>query len=164
MRSTMVRDGVVAGLLGATAVAVWFLGIDVVAGHPLRTPELLGRALVGVLGPHGGEGALTYIAAYTAFHYLAFAAIGTLAAVIIHWAEREPSVLAGVLILFVAVELGFYGLVGMLSEPDILGGIAWYQVLVGNLLAAGVMGWYLWHAHPRLGRDFDRVLSGRDDR
>ena len=160
LHHSAVREGVIAGALGASVVAVWFLGVDVIAGHPLRTPELLGRALISVLGPLGGEGAFTYIAAYTVFHYLAFAVIGTLAAIAIHWSEREPTVLAGFAILFVVVEIGFYGLVGFLSEPGILGGIAWYQVLLGNLLSAAVMGGYLWSAHPRLGRDFDRALSG----
>lgn len=157
-----IREGVIAGALGASVVAIWFLGVDVIAGHPLRTPALLGRALVSVLGPFGGEGALTYIAAYTVFHYVAFAFIGTLATLAIHWAEREPTVLAGFLILFVVAEIGFYGLVGFLSEPDVLGGIAWYQALIGNLLAAAVMGWYLWRAHPRLAGDFDKALSGRE--
>jgi len=160
LHHSAVREGVIAGALGASVVAIWFLGVDVIAGHPLRTPELLGRALISVLGPLGGEGAFTYIAAYTVFHYLAFALIGTLAAIVIHWSESEPTVLAGFAILFVIVEIGFYGLVGFLSEPGILGGIAWYQVLIGNLLSAAVMGGYLWRAHPRLGRDFDRALSG----
>jgi hypothetical protein len=157
-----IREGVIAGALGASVVAVWFLGVDVIAGHPLRTPELLGRALISVLGPAGGEGAFTYVAAYTVFHYAAFAFIGTLAALAIHWAEREPSILAGFLILFVVAEIGFYGLVGFLSEPDVLGGIAWYQVLIGNVLAAAVMGGYLWRMHPRLGHDLDQALSGRE--
>jgi len=161
LHHSAVREGVIAGVLGATVVAVWFLGVDVIAGHPLRTPELLGRALVSVLGPPGGEGAMAYIVAYTVFHYVAFAVIGTLAAIAIHWSESEPTVLAGFAILFVVVEIGFYGLVGFLSEPGVLGGIAWYQVLIGNLLSAAVMGGYLWHAHPRLGEDFDRALSGQ---
>jgi hypothetical protein len=160
LHHSAIREGVIAGILGASVVAVWFLGVDVIAGHPMRTPELLGRALVSVLGPLGREGAVTYIAVYTVFHYIAFALIGTLAALAIHWSEREPSVLAGFAILFVVVEIGFYGLVGFLSEPGVLGGIAWYQVLIGNVLSAAVMGVYLWRAHPRLGRDFDRALSG----
>lgn len=157
-----IREGVIAGALGATVVAVWFLGVDVIAGHPLRTPELLGRALISVLGPLGAEGALTYVAVYTVFHYAVFALVGTLAALAIHWSEREPSVLAGFAILFVVAEIGFYGLVGFLSEPGVLGGIAWYQVLIGNLLSAAVMGGYLWSEHPRLAGDFDRALSGRE--
>ena len=157
-----IREGVIAGALGASVVAIWFLGVDVIAGHPLRTPELLGRALISILGPAGGEGLFTYVAAYTVFHYAVFAFIGTLAALAIHWAEREPTVLAGFLILFVVAEIGFYGLVGVLSEPDVLGEIAWYQVLIGNVLSAAVMGWYLWREHPRLGRDLDQALSGRE--
>ena len=156
-----IREGAITGILGASVVAIWFLGIDVVAGHPLRTPEVLGRALVSVLGPPGREGAMTFVAAYTVFHYLAFAIVGVLATVIVHLAAREPSILAGFVILFVAVEIGFYGLVGMLSEPNILGQGAWYQVLIGNLLAALVMGWYLWRMHPQLGRELDDALSGR---
>ena len=159
-----VREGVIAGALGATVVAAWFLGVDVVAGHPFRTPEVLGRALFSILGPRGSEGALTFIAAYTVFHYLAFAVVGILATVIIHLASREPSILAGVVILFVAAEIGFYGLVGLLSEPNILGDVAWYQVLIGNLLAAAAMGWYLWRAHPELRGEIDAALSGREVR
>ncbi|HEX2779682.1 MAG TPA: hypothetical protein VHM30_09295 [Gemmatimonadaceae bacterium] len=156
-----VREGIIAGAIGATVVAAWFLGVDVVAGHPLRTPEVLGRALMSVLGPRGSEGAMTFIVVYTVFHYVAFALVGILASVIIHLASREPSILAGCVILFVAVEIGFYGLVGLLSEPNILGEVAWYQVLIGNLLAAVAMGWYLWHEHPELGRELDQALSGR---
>lgn len=162
VHASAIREGAIAGVLGATVVAIWFLGVDVIAGHPFRTPELLGRALVSVLGPGGGEGAFTYIAAYTVFHYAVFASIGTLAAFAIHWGEREPTVLAGFAILFVIAEIGFYGLVGALSEPALLGAIAWYQVLIGNVLSAGVMGGYLWHAHPRLGHDLDQALSGRE--
>ena len=40
-----VREGIWAGLLGAAAVAIWFLAYDAVAGLPLRTPALLGAAL-----------------------------------------------------------------------------------------------------------------------
>ena len=156
------REGAIAGAIGATGVAVWFLLIDVLAGHPFRTPELLGRALLSVLGPRGSEGAITYIAAYTVFHYAAFALVGILATQVVHWAEKMPSILAGFLILFVAVEIGFYGLVAMLSEPGVLGNIAWYQVLLGNLIAAGSMGWYLWRTHPGVGARFDDALSGRE--
>ena len=155
------REGVIAGVLGASVVAIWFLGIDVVAGHPLRTPEVLGRALVSVLGPPGSEGAITHVVAYTVFHYFAFAVVGVLATVIVHSAAREPSILAGFLILFVAVEIGFYGFTALLSERNALGEVAWYQVLIGNLLAALVMGWYLWRRHPQLGRELDEALSGR---
>ena len=45
-----VREGFIAGLLGATTIAIWFLILDVIAGHALFTPDLLGRGLISVLG------------------------------------------------------------------------------------------------------------------
>jgi len=38
-------EGILVGLAGAAAVAVWFLLLDLVAGAPLRTPALLGEVL-----------------------------------------------------------------------------------------------------------------------
>ena len=98
LHHSAVREGVIAGALGASVVAVWFLGVDVIAGHPLRTPELLGRALISVLGPLGAEGAFTYIAAYTVFHYVAFALIGIFLVKAAHdYNAREAIGLDGVL-------------------------------------------------------------------
>ena len=39
MRHTIARDGIVAGILGATAVALWFLGLDVIYRHAFATPS-----------------------------------------------------------------------------------------------------------------------------
>lgn len=157
----MVRDGVVAGVIGATAVAIWFLLVDTIAGHPLYTPRVLGTALFSILGPIGGEGAGVHIIAYTIFHYAAFILIGLLASIIVHLADREPTVLAGLLILFVAFELGFYGFTALLSVALPIGALAWYQVAVGNLIAALLMGAYLWRTNPALTEHFAEALDGR---
>jgi hypothetical protein len=160
MRHTIVRDGVVAGILGASAVALWFLGLDTIRGHPFATPAALGRGLVGILGPRGSEGAAVFVAAYTVFHYVAFIGIGLLVAVIVHFAQREPTVLAGAMMLFVAFEIGFYGLSSALSESPFFGALGWAQVATGNLIAALVMGTYMWRTHPELGRELNQALSG----
>jgi hypothetical protein len=159
-RHSIARDGVIAGVLGATAVAVWFLIIDTIAGHPLYTPRVLGTALFTVLGPLGAEGWLTHVVAYTIFHYAAFIVVGVIAAIVIHRAESDPAVLAGLLILFVAFELAFYGFTALLAEALPLGALAWYQVAAGNLLAALSMGVYLWRTHPALRDEFERALGG----
>ena len=65
MRNSIVRDGVVAGVLGATAVALWFLGVDSLYATPLATPAALGRGLLRLFGPPGGEGVATFVLAYT---------------------------------------------------------------------------------------------------
>ena len=160
MRHTIVRDGVVAGILGATAVALWFLALDMIYSHAFATPAALGRGLLGILGPRGSEGTAVFVAVYTVFHYAAFIAAGLLVSVIVHFAQREPSVLAGAMMLFAAFEIGFYGLSSALSESPFFGALGWAQVATGNLIAAVVMGVYMWRTHPELGRELNAALGG----
>jgi hypothetical protein len=162
MRHTIVRDGVIAGVLGATAVAVWFLGVDLIYAHALATPTALGRSLLRLFGPPGNEGTMTFVVAYTIFHYVAFILAGLLVAVIVHWAQSSPTVLAGAMMLFVAFEIGFYGLSAALQESPFMGALTWGQVATGNLVAALVMGTYMWRAHPELKGELNYALGGRE--
>ncbi len=50
---------------------------------------------------------------------------------------------------FAVFEVGFYVVVAVLAAP-LLGALAWYNVAIGNAIAAGGMGYYLWRAHPKL--------------
>ena len=158
------REGIFAGFLGATVIAVWFFIIDAISGQLLFTPDLLGAGLMGIFGvPSELDTKLMHIALYTVFHYASFALVGVIVAWIIHQAERTPGILAGFLVLFVVTEIGFYMLSALLSESP-LGRLAWWQVLVGNLLAAAAAGWYLWKRHPKLGGEFRDALEGTDER
>lgn len=157
----ILREGVVSGVIGATCIAVWFFFVDLIAGHPLFTPATLGRSLFRVLGAIPvSEGAMVHIVVYTLFHYAAFIVVGIIAAFVVHWAADEPSVLLGFVILFVAVEVGFYALVAVLQQASPLGALAWYQVMVGNIIAAAAMGVYLSRAHPLLRERFVHALDG----
>jgi len=155
------REGTIAGALGATAVAVWFLIVDVIAGHPLHTPQVLGAALFSILGPIGGESATAHVIAYTIVHYVLFVLAGLIVTAVIHASQREPTVLAGAFILFIVFELAFYGFVSLLANT-LLRDLAWYNVALGNLLAALVMGAYLWRRHPGLRKDLSYSLSGKE--
>ena len=154
----IVRDGVISGVLGATAVAIWFFIVDLIAGRPLFTPEMLGDVFLGMFG--ASPGFPVTVIFYTIVHYAAFIAVGMLVTVILRVSRRTPSVLGGFLILFVAFEVGFHGVVAMLSEGTPLGQLAWTQILVGNLLAALLMGAYLWRAYPEVGRRLRLALNG----
>ena len=160
MRHKIARDGIVAGVLGATAVAVWFLGVDLLYAHAFATPIALGRGLLRVFGPPGMEGDMTFLAAYTIFHYVSFIAAGFLISVIVHWAQTQPTVLAGAMLLFVAFEIGFYGISSALQESPFLGALGWAQVATGNLIAALVMGTYMWRSHPELKSELTYALGG----
>jgi hypothetical protein len=158
---TLVREGVTTGLLGAAGVALWFLVIDTVAGHPLFTPDALGRMLFGPLGVHAAPGGVDagIVAGYTLFHCVAFTGVGLLAALLVRVAERQPVVLALFVVLFAIIEMGFYGLTAVLDTTGVLGRMAWWQIAGGNLVATALMGGYLWRRHPALAHELDLALS-----
>ncbi len=159
------REGVITGFIGATAIALWFLVVDTVTGHPFATPIFLGKGVVSVLGKSMnmmGDTAFTQVIGYTIFHYVAFFIVGIVLTVIVHQAERTPAILAGLLVAFVMTTLGFYMIAAAFTESA-LGQIAWVQIFIANLLAAGLMLGYLWRTHPRLGRQLNQALEGTDD-
>jgi len=161
-KHNFVREGLLTGFIGATAIAVWFLVVDVIAGRAFQTPEFLGRGLVSVLGKNMmGDTAFTHIAGYTLFHYVAFALVGILLTVIVHQAERTPAILAGALVAFVVMTMGFYMIAAAFSESA-LGNLAWPQIFIANLIAAGLMVYYLWRKHPRLSGKLQQALEGTD--
>ncbi len=163
-RHSSVREGVYAGFIGATAVAVWFLIMDTFGGKPLHTPDILGQGLISILGkmPMMADSMIMRVLAYTIFHYIAFSLVGILVASIVHQSHRTPAILAGFLIAFVAFELGAIGLTTLFTESR-FGGMAWYQIFLANLLAAGLMFWFMWRRHPALGHDINVALTGTDD-
>ena len=162
-RHSSVREGAIAGILGATTIAVWFLIIDVIGAHPLHTPDILGKGLISILGkpPAMPDTMVTHVFAYTLFHYAAFILVGILTVVIVHQAARTPGILAGFVVLFAMFEVGAYMLAGLFTESE-LGGMAWYQILIANILATVVMGWYIWKRHPDLKGELNAALAGED--
>jgi hypothetical protein len=156
----VVREGFIAGLLGAGAVAAWFFAVDVLAGEPLQTPRALGNAVLAVLGADQPANAAVPVLLYTIIHVAAFVGIGLLVAKIVQLSDRSPAVMAGVFLVFAVLQVGFYMLSALLSNVDGIGSIAWYQVLLANLVASASMGWYLWHAHPEVLPRMDAALKG----
>ena len=149
---SLYQEGMIAGLLGAATIALWFLIVDTLNGRPLYTPTVLGTALFR-------RGAAVQLAdvlpdfemvwMFTWVHGLAFAAIGGVAARLLGLAERHPSAGFGILLLFVVFEFGFIAAAMLFVEP-VLHALAWPAVLVANMLAAAVMGGYFWLRHPSL--------------
>lgn len=161
----LLRDGVIAGIIGATCIAVLFFVVDLTTGHLLLTPAVLGRALVSIFAPNvSPDHTAGFVIAYTIFHYAAFIVVGIIASMIVYTAYREPSILVGFVVLFAFVEVGFYGLVALLSQATPLGAFAWYDVMIGNVVAALAMGIYLWRMHPRVTASFRHSLDGEEQR
>ena len=160
-RQGIIREGIVTGIIGATAVALWFLIVDTVAGHPLYTPHVLGAGVFGVLGPPAGESMATYVIAYTIFHYVVFILAGIVLAAILWGSESNPALLAGLAVFIVVFQVGFFGFTALLSQWRALGDLAWYQVGAANLVALVLMGAYLVRRHPRAVSERGNALGGR---
>lgn len=146
-------EGMVAGVIGALTIAIWFLILDTLSGRPLYTPSVLGSVLFqssqALRGPGGFSVSVEIALMYTWVHVLAFAIIGGAAARLLAFAEARPNFGFGVLLLFVVLEFGLIGAASVLTEP-VFHALAWPAVLGGNFLAAATMGGYFWSRHPNL--------------
>ena len=163
MRNGILRDAIIAGALGATSVAVWFFFVDLILRHPFMTPIALGRGFFSLFGQStSADTDVLLVVGYTVFHYLAFILAGLVVAAVVHWAEKQPTVLAGALILFVAFEVGFYAMSSAFGSIPVLGVLAWYNVAIGNLIASVVMGTYMWRTHPALKAELLYALEGKE--
>ncbi len=155
-----VAHGILAGVLGAFAIAAFFFVLDLGEGRPFATPHALGSAFFLGKLPEPGvvEGAL--VAGYTVMHGTIFVFLGLTAAFAALSRRRSGarSFLHALLVwlaLFVACQAIFLG-IGGLFMPGALGELGAGSVAVANLLAAGVMAGFLElraRAGPALGSD-----------
>jgi hypothetical protein len=146
----LVARGLATGLIGAGAVALWFLVLDVARGQPFYTPAALGAALLlGATSQADVQVTLPIVAAYTVLHLAAFAAIGVAVEWVAERIERAPAVLRAAVLAFVLLEALFIGVVGALSQW-VLGALGYWAVAVGNLLALASMATWVLATHPKL--------------
>ena len=154
----VVREGVSAGLIGATSIAVWFAILDLINSQLLATPVMLGKSL-GSLVLQGSEPSFAgAFLGYTLFHFAIFIAIGIAFSFVVNGAERVPSTIIGFGMLFVAFEVGWVGWTMVLAQG--FGELTWLQVFIANLIASVAMGTYMWRQHPSLPRHVTQELAG----
>lgn len=146
----LLLNGLTTGLIGAGAVALWFLVLDVIRGSPFYTPAALGSVVFfGAESPAEVVVRPGVIAAYTILHLAAFAAVGTALAWSAEKLERTPGMWVMGLLVLIMVEGLFLGVVGSLGGW-VLGTMNWWAVGAGNLIAVAAMGRWIWRSHPVL--------------
>ena len=147
------REGMIAGVIGALAIALWFLLLDTLSGRPLWTPTVLGTVLfrrgAGLGAPESLAVSAEMVLMFTWVHGLVFAALGGIVARLLGHVERHPSSGFGVLLLFVIFQFGFIVAATIFAAP-VLRVLSPWSILVANLLAAAAMGAYFRRCHPRL--------------
>ena len=118
------------------------------------TAGLVSAALATILfrgggGPANVEIALGPVLGYTLAHFTFFFLFGVLLSGLTQQVAKFPPLAFGVLILFVVFEVFFIAMVAVLGRW-ILEELAWWSVLLGNVLAAFAMGGYMWRVYPEL--------------
>lgn len=149
-RHPVLSEGLVTGLIGAAAVAGWFLVIDVLAGRPFFTPAALGSAVfLGASSMAEVQVNVGIVSLYTLVHVAAFWAAGTVFVLAARQVEQRPALALVMILGFVILEAVFVPVAGLLGEW-VMGDRSWWAAGVGNLLAVLGMGWRVWSCHPRL--------------
>jgi hypothetical protein len=149
-------EGLLAGVLGAFVIAVFFLLFDVVSRRPLWTPFALGSAFfLNRLPAPDAPIDPVIVVGYTAMHGGFFVTFGLIAAFYFdtQWRPRASVGRAALLalLLFVAFELCFW-LFARMFVPDAFGVVGVLRVTVANLLAAIAMaGWIVVRAARGVG-------------
>jgi F0F1-type ATP synthase membrane subunit c/vacuolar-type H+-ATPase subunit K len=150
-----VRDGLVVGLIGYAAVALFYSGFDVLAARdPLYTVDLLGKAVFrglrdpGVLFfPLPLDGMAIFL--YNALHLAIALVIGVIVTALAGEAERHPERSLLVLFTLIAGFVVTVTIVGLLTAP-MRPVLPWWSIVVANALAVIVAGSYLVRQRPRL--------------
>jgi hypothetical protein len=155
----VIGEGIMVGLAGASAVAIWFFLYDLAAGVPFRTPALLGAALFqGLRDP--GQLAITpaLVLKYTVVHGLVFIAFGLAAAGLFALVDRDRRVLFVAFMLFCCFEVFFVAMV-MVAAERLLEALSVWAILGANLLASVVMLGILFRRHHRVPSELLTVDS-----
>jgi len=146
----VVGDGVFAGLIGASAVALWFLVVDAALRELLFTPSLVASAvLLGEPATPDHAVNLSMVAAFTVVHCMLFIAFGIVASWVVDQFQHTPDLPLISIAIFIALEGGFVTATKVFV-PDVAAVIGHGFIVAGNVFAAVGMAIYLrgWQRHP----------------
>jgi len=145
----VIVQGVTGGILAGLVVALWFLVVDVLVGHPFRTPTLLAGVLLHREFP---QATFRLVAAYSVLHFGVFALLGVVMAWVSAVFAAPPRLLLSVVFGLVLQEVVFYtGL--LLSGAPHLDVVPWPHVFGANIASGLVLMSYL-HRVERDPRPF----------
>ncbi len=164
-------EAVYAGIFGGSAVAIFFLLVDILNGQPLFTPSLLGSVLV--LGADATDVATVRLDAvfyFSIIHVTAFTALGALVSFVVHEVElysKHPVIV--LLVFFGIIEAGFF-VIAPLALPGVVEVLGIARIASANLFAAIVLAVFFVLTHHAATRGkfkhsiadfaFDSAYSG----
>jgi hypothetical protein len=155
-----VGEGVVTGLVGAIAVAVWYLVADAAAGAPLRTPNMLGQIFFGTGRlPSARPIEAGPVLGYTVLHFLMFILIGIVLTGLVHLVSRRQELRMGLWLAFVLAFAWLCFHIYLLTPLTGDRAPPWVT-MTGAVVGVAALALFLWYRHPRLRRSLAEVPLG----
>ena len=152
---SIVREGVIVGLIGYATVAVFYTVFDVLAARGAGfTLELMGKVVfrgardpaILQLPPTPDPGAMV---GYNLLHLVVSLAVGLFVAGLISRVEERPTLAVPVVLTLVAGYLITILGIGRLVQ-DLTPLVPWWTIVIVNTLAAVAGALYLSRVHPDL--------------
>ncbi len=167
----LMLDSLYSGVLGGTAVALFFLVVDLMDGQPFFTPALLGSVIFhGVAAQDVTTVQPSAVVYFSIAHILVFVGLGAAISLLVHEVElhaKHPFVV--LIALFAVLEVAFVA-VAPLALPGVIERLGIIRIGLANLLAAGTMACFFVFEHrakpwPKLKHTpadlaFDTFYSG----
>lgn len=148
-------EGIRTGVVGATAIWLWLVAVDLIAGSPLYTPRVLGRGLLGIILPGASAPLWADVLAFTILHYGLWVLLGTLVVRAVRADVRTPGTLVGAIVIIILLQLGLVGITAMLAQVG-LHRMAWPAIFGGNLVGWLATSLYLLRRHPEIPAELRR--------
>ncbi|MEX2531035.1 MAG: hypothetical protein WD960_09710 [Gemmatimonadota bacterium] len=152
----ILKEGFIAGLVLYMTVALFFAGVNVLAGRsPFYTALVLGQPLLGAVpDPLDPSPTAPAVMAFNSVHLLASLALGAAAAVLVGAIEKMRGAWYVFFFIFVAGSIvTIVGLGVLTAETSHL--LPWHSVATAHLAGAATTTAYLWWSHatpePDLG-------------
>jgi hypothetical protein len=158
-----IRDGIVVGLIGYAAVALFYSMFDLLAARgTFYTVNLLGRAVFrGLRDPEVLMFPVTLdvaaIVSYNSLHLALALIIGLVVTWLVGYAEEHPSRRFGVVLVIIAGFVVTVLAVGMLTA-GMRPLLPWWSIVMANILAVALAGVYLMRRRPGLA---GRMVAAR---
>jgi hypothetical protein len=152
-----VREGLLVGLLGGAAVALWWVLVDLLQGAPFATPNAFGQLFIEGDRPLAeGNVEVGPILAYLLAHFAMFAVLGIVLIRLVHLATERLELRMGLWIAVVLTTawLAFhsYALATFTRYA-----LPWWATVGGALVGIGTMLLLAWRRHPALRRSLGTV-------
>lgn len=150
-RTTLLSQGVVAGLLGYGVLSGLISAVDVAnLRSPFHSAAVLGASLFyGITDPAQVQVIPAYVLAYNGAHLLVFIVLGIIGAALATLADRGGQLWYITAFFFVLVSFHAIAAVQAMSA-GMHESLSDRSIWVGGIVAGALMGGYLMKVHPRM--------------